>query len=65
MICDNCKKFFMAGNHPISGIPNGVKMLLNGGGSITLCASCIMSIGTMNEQEKDEFFKKLKGEKPQ
>lgn len=60
MICDNCKKFFVSGNRP-SGIPNGVKMILKGNKSITLCADCIMNIGAMNDEQKDEFFEQLKG----
>ena len=60
MICDNCKKFFMSGNHPITGIPNGIKMILKGNKSITLCADCVCSIGKMDDQQKDEFFSNLK-----
>ena len=60
MICDNCKKFFTVGNRP-DGIPNGIKMLLKGNKSITLCAECVMSIGAMDDRQKDEFFAKLQG----
>lgn len=62
MICDNCKKFFMAGNRP-DGIPNGIRMILSGNRAVTLCAECVMDIGRMDEQQKDEFFKNLKGKK--
>ena len=60
MICDKCKKFFVAGNRP-DGIPNGVKMLLKGGKSITLCSECIMRMGAMEEKDREAFFADLKG----
>ena len=59
MICDNCKKFFMSGNGP-SGIPKGVKLVLKGKKSITMCAECIYAIGQMNQAEAEEFFEQLK-----
>lgn len=60
MICDKCKRFFMAGNRP-DGIPNGVKMILKNNESITLCAQCLIDLGKMNEDQKAEFFNELKG----
>lgn len=59
MICDKCKSFFVAGNRP-SGIPNGVKMIMNNGKSLTLCADCMINVGQMNEEQKEEFFKQYK-----
>jgi UDP-glucose 6-dehydrogenase len=59
MICDNCKKFFISGNRP-DGIPNGVKMLMRGNKSITMCAECLIAVGQMNQEQKDEFFEQLK-----
>ena len=60
MICDKCKKFFMSGNRP-DGIPNGVKMLLKGGKSVTICADCMVKLGAMKtEAEKDAFINSLK-----
>ena len=59
MICTNCKKYFTTGNRP-DGIPNGVKMLLKGGKSITMCAGCMISIGKMSNGERDSFIEELK-----
>ena len=56
MICDKCKTFFVAGNRP-SGVPNGIKMILKDGRTLTLCADCVMAIPQMNEQQKEAFFK--------
>ena len=59
MICDKCKKFFMSGNHPITGVPNGVKLITESRKSITLCASCLIELGQMDNQQKDAFFADL------
>ena len=48
----------MAGNRP-DGIPNGVKMILKGNKSITMCAECLIDLGQMTEAEKDAFFRDL------
>jgi hypothetical protein len=59
MICDNCKQFFTKGNRP-NGIPNGVKFVLTGNKSITLCARCICDMGAMSDRDKEMFLDRLK-----
>ena len=59
MICDNCGKEFSIGNDQ-HGNPNGVKMILAGGDSITMCSDCIMNIGTMDDDQRKAFFKELR-----
>ena len=64
MICDNCKRFFTAGHRP-DGIPNGIKMVLEGNKSITMCADCVINIGKMTEEKRSEFFDSIKNNKAQ
>ena len=59
MICDNCKKFFTSGHNPLTGIPNGVKFVLNDKSSITMCGDCLVKLGKMSDEEKDKFFGEL------
>ena len=59
MICDKCKKFFIAGNRP-DGLPNGIKMILKGNKSITLCAQCVSDFGAMDDKQRDKTLKELK-----
>jgi len=59
MICDKCKKFFMSGNRA-DGIPNGMKLIMKNGKSLTVCADCVIKVGQMSEEEKDEFFREYK-----
>lgn len=58
MICDNCRKRFVAGNQP-NGIPNGVLFKFKTGKKIKMCADCIIELEKMNDEEKLEFLKKL------
>lgn len=58
MICDKCKKFFVAGNR--DGIPNGVKMVMQNNKTVTLCADCLIKLGAMNEQQRQEFIAEFK-----
>ncbi len=62
MICDNCKRFFVAGNDR-DGIPNGVKFVMKDGKSITMCGKCLIRLGEMTDKEKDTFFETLKDKK--
>ena len=61
MICDKCKKFFASGNRR-DGIPNGVSMVMKNRKAITLCSDCVISIQQMNAEQKEAFFKELKGD---
>lgn len=58
MKCDKCKKEFIPGNKA-DGTPNGVGFELQDGSVITLCAACLMKLGSLDEKGKDKFFKEL------
>ena len=59
MICNVCKKYFTSGHRP-DGTPNGVAFVLKNEGKITMCAECLINLGKMSEQEKDDFFRRMK-----
>ena len=61
MKCDGCGKEFKHGNY-IDGTPNGMGFQLEDGRLITLCRGCIIKLGMMSEEHKNEFFKKILGE---
>ena len=64
MIYKNCKRFFMEGNRS-DGMPNGVGFVLKNGRKIDLCADCLISLGRMDDEQKEAFMKKMKDEKVQ
>lgn len=58
MICNSCGKEFQSGNRP-DGIPNGIGFVVTGG-TINVCADCVIAMGQMDEEHKREFLEKLK-----
>ena len=58
MKCDKCKKEFTSGNRA-DGTPNGVGFELQDGSVITLCAACLMKLGSLDGKGKDTFFREL------
>lgn len=61
MKCDACGKSFKRGNY-VDGTPNGMGFVMENR-TITLCRGCIIKLGMMSKEQKNEFFKKLLGEK--
>ncbi len=55
--CDKCESIIVSGN--TNGLPNGVGFELQDGSVITLCAACLMKLGSLDEKGKDKFFKEL------
>lgn len=55
--CNKCGKIFKPGN--ADGLPNGVGFEMKDGTVINVCRECLSSVGMMNEEERDRFFKEL------
>lgn len=60
MKCDGCGKTFRRGNY-IDGTPNGMTFVLDTK-DVTLCRGCIIKLGMMSKQDKNEWLKNLVGE---
>lgn len=55
--CDKCESMFVTGNS--NGMPNGMTFVMKDDKQVTLCQKCIIKLGKLNEEEKQEFFKEL------
>ena len=60
MKCNGCGKSFKRGNY-IDGTPNGMTFVLDDK-DVTLCRGCIIKLGMMNAQAKDDWLKNLVSE---
>jgi len=60
MKCDSCGNEFSVGSS--NGMPNGISFELHDGRLVTLCQKCIMKLGSLKDEEKEDFFNSL-GEK--
>lgn len=61
MKCDSCGKNFEAGNRA-DGIPNGFGFVLENGKMVNVCADCIIEVGMMDSEQREEFFRGLQEE---
>jgi len=55
--CDKCGKRMRFGN--TNGIPNMIGFETKDGKIINLCKDCIISLGTMTDEEKSRYFEEL------
>ena len=56
--CDSCGRRYPLGLG-LKGLPTMLGFVQKDGRTINVCQNCIMKVGTMNQEEKDEFFEKL------
>lgn len=57
MKCDACGKEFRRGTY-IDGTPNGITFKL-AKKDVTVCRGCIIKLGMMDDEHKNEFLKGL------
>lgn len=57
--CKKCGKIIKMFPPRRDGLPAGVEMLTKDRGNIMLCVDCIIHLGTLDEQDKEQFWKEV------